>query len=82
MSLINELPLDAVAAELRARADAASGVEGALFGAGLGVVTTIAAARGTSGKLSIPALLAGAALGLAYGAVDVSSLTRRNGESA
>lgn len=70
MNLFDNIPLGAVADDLRKRTDLASGVEGALLGAGLGVVTTIAAMRATSQALTVPKLLAGAALGLAYGVTD------------
>ena len=70
MNLFDNIPLDAVADDLRKKTDQASGVEGALLGAGLGVVTTVATMRATAQKLTVPKLLAGAALGLAYGVAD------------
>ena len=70
MNLFDAIPWDAVAANLRAQADEMSGVEGGLLGAGLGVVTTVAAMKATGRPVSVPLLLAGAAVGIAYGAAD------------
>jgi hypothetical protein len=70
MNLFDNIPLDLIAGDLRRRTDMASGIEGALLGAGLGVLTTVAAMKATSQKLTGPAVITGALLGLAYGISD------------
>lgn len=70
MKLFDNIPWEAVAGNLRAQADELSGVEGGLLGAGLGVVTMVAAMKASGRELSIPLLLTGAAVGIAYGATD------------
>lgn len=74
MNLFDSIPWDAVAANLRAQADEMSGVEGGLLGAGLGVVTTVAAMKAAGRPVNVPLLLAGAAMGVAYGAADLKAL--------
>lgn len=74
MNLFDKVPWDAVAKNLRAQADQMSGVEGGLLGAGLGVVTAIAAMKATGRELSLPLLLTGAAVGIAYGAADTRAI--------
>lgn len=70
MNMFDSIPLETLLKDVRQRAKQASGVEGAVLGAGLGVLSTMAAVRAHSGKLTAPVLLAGAALGIAYGVAD------------
>lgn len=74
MNLFDAIPWDAVAVNLRTQADEMSGVEGGLLGAGLGVVTAVAAMKATGRPVNVPLLLAGAAVGIAYGAADMKAL--------
>lgn len=76
MDVFDNIPLDLIAGELRRRTELASGVERALIGVGLGVVTTAAAMKATAQKLTTPAVIAGALLGLAYGMSDKRLLDR------
>jgi hypothetical protein len=69
-----QVPWDRVAAQLREQADAQSGTRGALIGAGLGVVSTVAALQAVGKKPTVPLLLTGAAMGVAYGAADKTLL--------
>ena len=78
MNLFENVPWDRVAMNLREQADAQSGVQGALIGAGLGLVTTVAAMRAVGRKPTVPMLLTGAALGIAYGAADTKAMTDRS----
>jgi hypothetical protein len=70
MNLFENVSWEEVAANLREQADAQSGAKGALIGAGLGVVMTVAAMRATGRKPTVALLLTGAAVGIAYGAAD------------
>jgi hypothetical protein len=68
--MFENIPWDQVAIQLRDQADKLSGPKGALVGAGLGVATTMAAMSASSRKTTLPILLAGVAIGIAYGATD------------
>ena len=70
MNWFEQVPWDQVAAQLREQADAQSGTRGALIGAGLGVVSTVVALRAVRKKPTVPLLLTGVAIGVAYGATD------------
>jgi glucose-6-phosphate-specific signal transduction histidine kinase len=70
MNVFENVPWDRVAGNLRDQADKMSGWQGAVVGAGLGVITTVAAMKAVSREVTIPILIAGAAMGLAYGAAD------------
>jgi hypothetical protein len=70
MTFFDDLPLESVAAHLREQADELSGVQGAVLGAGLGVVTALAAMKAAGRKPNVSLLLTGAAVGMAYGATD------------
>ncbi len=74
MSLFENIPWDAVAKNLRSQVDEMSGVEGGLLGVGLGVVTAVAAMKATGREITLPILLTGAAVGIAYGAADTKAL--------
>ena len=70
MNVFENVQWDKVAGNLRDQADKMSGWQGALIGAGLGVVTTVAAMKAADRNVTVPILLAGAAMGVAYGAAD------------
>lgn len=75
MNWFEQVQWSEVAAQLREQVDAQSGARGALIGAGLGVVTTVAALQAAGRRPTVPMLLTGAAMGVAYGAMDKARLT-------
>ncbi len=72
MDFLDGVPWERVAANLRAQAEAHAGVEGGVIGAGLGLAATVAAFRAMDRKPTLGMLLAGTAIGIAYGAVERS----------
>lgn len=69
-NIMEHLPMRAVVGHLKESVDRTSGIEGAAYGAALGVFTAMATAKAGAKKLTVPTVLAGAALGVAYGVVD------------
>jgi hypothetical protein len=74
MNLLETVPWAKVAAHLHDRIENATGFEGAVIGAALGAATTLATAASMSRKPSATAVLAAAAVGMAYGVTDKKSL--------
>lgn len=74
MNVFEAVPWDSVAANVRDQVDKLTGAQGALLGAGLGAVTTMAALRATNQPMSIPLLIAGALMGAGYGAADKEAI--------
>lgn len=70
MNLLEAVPWAKVASHLHEQVEGLSGPQGALVGAGLGAATAIAAMAVTNRKIHVPTLLAGVAVGVAYGAAD------------
>ena len=67
-------PLEEIAANLQKQVDAAMGIKGALFGAGLGAVRVALAMKATGHKPTVAELLTGAVVGIAYGAADTKAI--------
>ena len=74
MNFLEMVPWSNVAAHLHDRVETASGFEGAVIGAALGAATTMATAIAMSRKPTATAVLAAAAVGMAYGAADKKHL--------
>ena len=74
MVSLESIPWPRIAENLREQADKERGIGGALIGVGFGIAITMAARKDPSAPINIPALLAGAAFGVAYGATDAKQL--------
>jgi len=68
--MFGDIPWDIITQNLREQADATSGIEGGILGAGLGVVTVMSAMKAAGHRPTAAALLTCAAIGIAYGATD------------
>lgn len=70
MGLFDNIPLDDLVINLRARADNAAGVEGAILGAGLGLLATVKVAKAGFRDVTPSSIVAGVLVGAAYGALN------------
>ncbi len=72
MKVLDIIPFEQLASNLRAETDRHSGLEGALFGVGFGIVSALATMQRKSQPLSMKNVFSASMVGLAYGAADKS----------
>jgi hypothetical protein len=72
MNIFELLPWQGIAEHLRRQAEAGSGIQGAIVGAGFGAATAMAKMANSDAKDRIRIIATGAALGAALGAADNS----------
>ncbi len=80
MNIFELLPWQGIAEHLRGRAEASSGVEGAIIGAGFGAATALASIGRSGNDDPFKKIATGVALGVAFGAADNRLLRDWQGE--